>query len=165
MYRAFSVLFSFLFPASSHRQVQGIPCIVANSNIRYDLGDPPPPPPYTFTEWLEALHLSYFIWKFRSLAVIHLIYHFPLMHNTSELIKEAMNLPFVALTHSHLQDTLILLRLLVWDSSWNISFLTLRVIMLSPRTSLAFEGPPRTSFTRAPCIQFLVMCSHLWHQG
>lgn len=165
MYRPVSVLFIFLFPASSHRQVQGILCVVANFNKRYDLGDPPPPPPYTFTEWLEALHLSYFIWKFRSLAVIHLIYHFPLMHNTSELIKEAMNLPCVALTHSHLQDTLLLLRLLVWDSSWNISFLTLRVIMLSLRTSLAFEGPSLTSFPRAPRIQFLVMCSHLWHHG
>lgn len=100
--------------------------------------------PYTFTKWLKALHLSYFIWKFRSLAVIYLIYRFPLiLQHTSELIKKTMNLPSVALAHSPLLDVLILLRLLIWDSVETLlNFLTLRFIMLSLTTSLAFERPP-----------------------
>lgn len=50
-----------------------------------------------------------------------------------------MNLPFVALARSHLQDTFILLRVLIWDSVETLlNFLTSRFFMLSLNTRLAF---------------------------
>lgn len=60
-------------------------CIVTNFNVKSDLGDSLHPPHYHHHR--HHAHLQndsghstslYFIWKFRSLAVISLIYRFPL---------------------------------------------------------------------------------------